>query len=139
MDLQMIYNQAISLTLERREKTPADVPDDRPVFDFNYSTVYSEDDPKVFCVVFDIRMLQPEGFEMECRYSTWFETNEDITEEFRRSDFPHINAPAIAFPFLRAFIGNLTLGAGYRPTVLPSVNFISLYREKQRKEKAKTT
>ena len=39
------------------------------------------------------------------------------------------NAPAIAFPYVRVFISNITLNAGYNPIVLPSFNFIKLAEE----------
>ena len=53
-----------------------------------------------------------------------FGLDEDITEEFKVSDFPKINAPAIAFPYLRAFISNVTLQSGFNPVMLPSINFV---------------
>ncbi|MRJ09339.1 preprotein translocase subunit SecB [Ornithobacterium rhinotracheale] len=52
--------------------------------------------------------------------------DEDITEEFKLSSFPKINAPAIAFPYLRAFISNLTLQSGFPPIILPSINFVKM-------------
>ena len=52
--------------------------------------------------------------------------DEEITEEFKLSPFPKINAPAIAFPYLRAFISNLTLQSGLEPIILPSINFVEL-------------
>ena len=49
-----------------------------------------------------------------------------ITEDFKLSSFPKINAPAIAFPYLRAFVSNLTLQSGLEPVILPSINFVQL-------------
>jgi len=40
-------------------------------------------------------------------------------------NFVNINAPAIAFPYLRAFVSNLTVQAGMAPIILPPVNFTS--------------
>ena len=37
---------------------------------------------------------------------------------------PAINAPAIAFPYLRSFLSILTMQAGYPPVMIPSVNFV---------------
>lgn len=54
-----------------------------------------------------------------------------IDEEFMSSNFPKINAPAIAFPYLRAFISNLTLQAGFEPVILPSINFVQLQGSKE--------
>lgn len=53
-----------------------------------------------------------------------------ITEEFKLSSFPKVNAPAIAFPYLRAFVSNLTLQSGLETVILPSINFIKLGNDK---------
>jgi len=53
-----------------------------------------------------------------------FETDEEITEEFKNSHFPKINAPAIAYPYLRAYVSNLTLQSGVTPVMLPTINFV---------------
>ena len=52
--------------------------------------------------------------------------DEKITEDFKLSSFSKINAPAIAFPYLRAFVSNLTLQSGLEPVILPSINFVQL-------------
>ena len=48
---------------------------------------------------------------------------EDIDEKFKESNFPIINAPAIAYPFLRAFVSNFFVSSGYYPILLPTYNF----------------
>ena len=60
-----------------------------------------------------------------------FSVDGEITEGFKLSDFPKINAPAIAFPYLRAYISNLTLQSGLEPVMLPSINFVTLAKEKE--------
>lgn len=50
--------------------------------------------------------------------------DEIITEEFKLSSFPKVNGPAISFPYLRAYISNLTLQSGLDPVILPSINFV---------------
>ncbi len=64
-----------------------------------------------------------------------FHLDEKITEDFKLSDFPKVNAPAIAFPYLRAYISNLTLQSGFEPVILPSINFVKL--SEQRKKNGK--
>lgn|SRR5690554_848090 len=41
-------------------------------------------------------------------------------------NFPYVNAPAILFPYLRAYISSLTTLSGIRPVVLPTLNLTSL-------------
>jgi len=60
-----------------------------------------------------------------------FETDSEIDVAFLKSDIVKINAPAIAFPYIRTFISNLTLNSGYNPVFLPSYNFIEMAKKKQ--------
>ncbi len=38
--------------------------------------------------------------------------------------FINVNAPAIAYPYLRAFVSNLVMQAGMNPIIMPPVNFM---------------
>ena len=62
----------------------------------------------------------------------FFETDSPITEDFKKSSFPLINAPAIAFPYLRSFLSVLTMQAGYSPIMLPSINFVEFAKKAQK-------
>lgn len=42
------------------------------------------------------------------------------------SNFLYVNAPAILFPYLRAYISSLTTLSGIRPITLPTLNLTSL-------------
>ncbi len=45
------------------------------------------------------------------------------------SNFLYINAPAILFPYLRAYISSLTTLSGLKPIILPTLNLSSLKEE----------
>jgi len=62
-------------------------------------------------------------FNLSIEYATKFLADDDIDEEFKESHFVKVNAPAIAYPFLRAYIGNFTLNSGFSPIILPTINF----------------
>lgn len=94
-------------------------------FGLQIGQIFPEDKEKQFIVVFDID-LKDKSFDLIFRVSFVFTTEEKITEEFKFSDFPKINAPAIAFPFIRSYISNLTLQSGFDPVILPSINFMKL-------------
>ncbi len=42
--------------------------------------------------------------------------------ENRKDDFMNINAPAILFPYIRAYISTLTALSGINPIILPTLN-----------------
>lgn len=73
---------------------------------------------------------------LDLEYISFFKADTALTEEFKASPIPSVNAPAIAYPFLRSFVSTLTLNAGYSPVVLPTVNFQKLVREQKEQEKA---
>jgi preprotein translocase subunit SecB len=97
-------------------------------YDLNIGQFYPEDEPNNFSVRFKIKINDKE-FDFKCESIFNFSLDDNISEEFKISDFPKINAPAIAFPYLRAFISNFTLQSGFDPIILPSINFIKLDKE----------
>lgn len=96
-------------------------------FDLESSNYFSDNkDDRIFGVVFKLT-INDEDFNLVVEANYHFEVlDEAITEDFKLSLFPKINAPAIAFPYLRAFVSNLTLQAGLKPVILPSINFVEL-------------
>ena len=86
-----------------------------------------------FAIVFDFTLQNnSEKFKLELKAIAHFSTQSDIDEDFKNSAFVNINAPAIAFPYVRTFISNLTLNSGYDPIVLPAFNFLQLAEEKEK-------
>ena len=73
--------------------------------------------------------FENELFTLNIIFGAVFGTSETIDEDFKESDFVKINSPAIAFPFLRSFISNLTLNAGLSPFILPAYNFAEIKEE----------
>ena len=97
-------------------------------FALKVGQVFPDKEKKQFVIIFDID-LKNKDFDLVFQVAFVFSTEEEINEEFKFSDFPKINAPAIAFPFIRAYISNLTLQSGFEPVILPSINFIKLANE----------
>jgi|CXWL01.1.fsa_nt_gi preprotein translocase subunit SecB len=98
---------------------------------FSYSTGYNDELKRSFIVILEYSMmLKEEGFSLSTNYVAYFETDEDIGEDFQKSHFPLVNAPAIAYPFLRSFISTLTVNAGYGAILIPTVNFQALAKER---------
>lgn len=94
-------------------------------FQLSYGHAFNQDRPKEFVIGFKLE-IEEEAFEIDIEMVFDFQVDTEITEEFKNSPFLKINAPAIAFPYLRSYISNLTLQSGFNPVILPSVNFVSL-------------
>lgn len=97
-------------------------------FSLKVGQVFPENEKKQFVIIFDID-LKDKDFDLVFQVAFVFSTEDEINEDFKFSDFPKINAPAIAFPFIRAYISNLTLQSGFEPVILPSINFVKLAKE----------
>lgn len=119
LDNWKVQSLNFEMTKETREENS---------FGLNVGQFFPEDKNKQFIIVFDIN-LKDKSFDLVVQIAFVFITEEEITEEFKFSNFPKINAPAIAFPFIRSYISNLTLQSGFDPVILPSINFIKLAEE----------
>ena len=87
-----------------------------------------QDTPDSFLIAFKIQLITEE-YELYLVMEFKFEADCKISDEFMRGPFPKINAPAIAYPYVRAYISNLTMQSGYRAIMLPSINFVEYAKE----------
>jgi preprotein translocase subunit SecB len=92
--------------------------------DLRYSPVYHADRPNEFAVLFDLKLPLDETNQLFISYLAVFETAEEITDEFKKSHFPRVNAAAVAYPYLRAFVGQFSVLAGFNLHTLPIRNFV---------------
>ena len=97
-------------------------------FNLSMGHFFSEENSKEFGIGFRIN-IKDEEFNILMEMVFLFELDEDVDEKFKQSDFLTINAPAIAFPYVRSYISNLTLQSGFSPIILPSVNFVKLVKK----------
>lgn len=102
--------------------------DNKNSFNLKTGQLFPPEEKSMFTVFFDATIFDEE-FDLLLKAIFRFTTDTEIDEEFKISDFPKINAPAIAFPYLRAYISNLTLQSGYDPVILPSINFVQMAKE----------
>lgn len=123
MTLHLLKNIARSLTL--RDATDEEIKSD--AVDLRFAPSFQDGSKTEFAILFDLR-LTFEGKFLAAEYLTIFETSEEFSDDFPTSNFVKMNAPAIAFPFIRSYVAHITLIAGYSPVVLPSVNFVEITR-----------
>ncbi len=89
----------------------------------SYTTVFSKENINTFIIEFELNLFhETNKFTARFKMIALFETKEPINEAFEGSPFVNTNAPAIAFPFLRSFVSTITLNAGFKSVILPSIN-----------------
>ena len=101
----------------------------------SFDVIYPENSQRDFFVLFDINLsendksLEDSDGVFSIKFLSHFTCDKDLNNDFKNSDFPIVNAPAIAYPFVRAFINNYFINAGYDPVLLPTYNFVK-FKEK---------
>ena len=101
----------------------------------SFSVGFMEDNK--FIIIFNTYLRYKKVFSLKITSNAIFETDCVIDDDFKESSFTKVNAPAIAFPYIRSFISNLTLNSGLQPVILPSYNFVALAEKKEQEEKNK--
>jgi len=102
-------------------------------FTLTFGTSFG-DDLKTFLINFNLSLQSTDGFSLTISYVAFFATDEEIDEVFKSSHFVKANAPAIAYPFLRSFISTVTVNAGFRAVLIPTVNFQALSKLNTKEE-----
>lgn len=97
-------------------------------FALRFQPVFSEK-LREFTVLFDFYYITESDKALRIEFLSVFETDSDIDDSFKESKFPVVNAPAISFPFLRAFVANFLISGGYNPILLPSFNFTTFEQD----------
>jgi preprotein translocase subunit SecB len=118
MKLQLKRNIATRMELRDADPEEAEVEG----FDLHHRTLFG-DSKREFLVQFRLKLTISKTHSFAVEYSSFFETDADFDEAFKESAFVRVNAPAIAFPFIRSYVAHVTLIAGYEPVILPSVNY----------------
>ncbi len=87
----------------------------------NPKVFYPANDPSRFTIIFDVSIISKDFFNIAIIAFGHFRLDENIPEGEIKKAFVNTNAPAIMFPYVRAFITTLTanLGAGVAPLIMP--------------------
>lgn len=104
-------------------------------FDESSSELFSLDfsprfiDGKAYSIIFNISLAHPENIRVDLIFESFFDTDEDMDDKFKGSPFISVNSPAIAYPFLRAYVASTLLASGYAPAMLPTINFTTFSKK----------
>lgn len=132
MNIQLFANKAQEINLLGKDQIEGF--DEIDEFGFRYEPKFSEQASNKFNILFGLRLKVKNSHLLLLEYESTFKLDNELDDEFIKSHFPQVNAPAIAFPYLRAFVSTLLLNAGFEPIMLPSVNFSAMYKDLKAKE-----
>jgi len=96
-------------------------------FSMSFRTFTNKENKDFFGIIFSIKIENEEKtFAFSMEFVAHFITiNVEITDDFIKGTFVTGNAPAIVFPYIRAYITNFFQNSGYNPIILPAFNFTS--------------
>ena len=95
---------------------------------------------KRFLVVFRGEQIDTKNhYRSKVVFISHFESEKVLDESNLTDKFLLINAPAIGYPYFRAFYSNFLLNAGYEPIILPTINFVKLADDKAKALSEKKT
>jgi preprotein translocase subunit SecB len=96
--------------------------DEKPKIDLKVipKVFYPDNSPNDFTIIIDLNVGADDFFNISVVAFGRFSLNR-LAKESDLKPFIDINAPAILFPYVRAFLSTLTanLGAGFPPIILP--------------------
>lgn len=94
------------------------------IIDINPKVFYPKEQPEFFKIIQEIKLSSDKYFSLFILAVGTFELKAEIDEKIKKS-FVNINAPAIMFPYIRAFISTLTtnLGNVTGPLTIPTQFF----------------
>ena len=103
---------------------------EQDVLEDSFDYVAKKIDDSSFNIIFSFKCKHKEDINVRLEYQATFEADSTLPESLEGNKFIYINAPAIAYPFLRAAIANIFLQSGYSPMMLSSINFQRLGNKK---------
>lgn len=94
--------------------------------DVQHVTHVNTENKNIFACDFIVTIsTENKTFNLQVQAFSHFEIKGDVSEEVYKN-YTTINAPAIAYPYLRAFISNVVIQTGMKPIILPPLNFTIL-------------
>ena len=93
----------------------------------NNALIVDEENPNLFQVFFHINIGskdEDKPLNIQVEAVGYFELTGDIPEDVV-DNYKNISAPSIVYPYIRAFLSNLTLLSGLNPINLPPINFVT--------------
>lgn len=96
---------------------------------FDFEKHFSDSEKTNFAITFSLNINTPDCH-LDLVFASFFIAEDDIEEKDYESQFYTVNAPAIAYPFLRAYVANLFISSGFPTVMLPTINFVKLAEDK---------
>lgn len=132
MKFQLQENKVDSLHIDKVDGEA----ESKNTFNFEYRCLFDDSVNDEFVILFDFFLQSKNKFTLNLEHRFIFKSDEPLTPDFLNSHYTSINAPAIAYPFLRAFVATLLLNAGLESVSLPAINFVEHLKQRSKDDSA---
>lgn len=128
MKFHLLANRVETLEIKSHEINE----DEKNKFDFTHKCLFDESRNDEFMVSFDFHLNSAQNFSLFLKHNFIFKCSEPVAKEFLESHYTSVNAPAIAYPYLRALVATILLNSGLESVTLPAINFAEHAKNSQK-------
>lgn len=134
MKIQLVDTRVVKLSIDRLSPDTLSEDDRGNLKSFSVKSGFPINDDKNYIICFELELVTECSMLMRVEYEAYFETDDIITDEFKTSPFVAVNSPAIAYPYLRAYVGTVLTLSGFASIILPTMNFQAMYKAAKEQE-----
>lgn len=134
MQIQLVDTRVAKLSIDRISPNELSEDDRGDLKSFSVKSGFPTEASKNYVICFELELVTECSMLMSIEYEAFFETDDVITEEFKASPFVAVNSPAIAYPYLRAYVGTVLTLSGFASIILPTMNFQAMYKAAKEQE-----
>jgi len=122
--LSNFYVTQLEFRIDGAERTKVENQDELNI-ELTHTVGLPQEQQQSFIVLFDLKLTDAKAssLSLALKAVAEFTTNQPVDEGFGTSPLVQINAPAIAFPFLRSYVHTVTMHSGAPGIILPAMNF----------------
>lgn len=135
MIIQLVDTRVSKLAIEKVSSESVEKDCLGEMRQFSVKSGFNNNDKHNYVIIFEIQLLTECLMSVTLEYEAQFKTESEIDDEFISSQFVKVNSPAIAYPYLRAYVSTVLTLSGFSSIILPTMNFQAMFKKSQHTDK----
>lgn len=134
MQIQLVDTRVAKLSIDRLSPDEISDGDLGELRSFSVKSGFPTEAGRQYVICFEVELVTECSMMVSIEYEAFFETDDVITDDFKKSPFVAVNSPAIGYPYLRAYVGAVLTLSGFASMILPTMNFQAMYKAAKEQE-----
>lgn len=134
MQIQLVDTRVAKLSIDRLSPDEISDGDLGELRSFSVKSGFPTESGRQYVICFEIELVTECSMLVSIEYEAFFETDDVIADDFKTSPFVAVNSPAIAYPYLRAYVSTVLTLSGFASMILPTMNFQAMYKAAKEQE-----